>query len=189
MKRLRIGRAQIKDIFWLLIIALIVFTPLGFHLRVQLTRIFAFSPQTISVEERAVLHDLNWHLQSTDGTRLAMESVKGKVVVINFWATWCPPCVAEMPSLNELYNAYSHEVVFVFVAKDKPEKVKAYLKEQGYQFPVYFTLNKPPGLLQSSSLPTTYILSREGEIIVEKTGAADWNSTSTRALLSELLQG
>ena len=188
MKKLQIGRGQIRDILWLLMIVLIVFTPLGFHLRVQLTRVFAFSPSIASVEERAVLDDFNWQLKSRDGSRLSFETVRGKVVVINFWATWCPPCVAEMPSLNALYQSYNDEVVFIFVAEDKAEKVATYLGKHGYNFPVYFSLNTPPNLLQHSGIPATYILSKEGEIRVQKTGAANWNSKNTRALLSELLQ-
>ncbi|MEM8509060.1 MAG: TlpA family protein disulfide reductase [Bacteroidota bacterium] len=189
MKRLKIGRRQIKDILWLLSIALIVFTPLGFQLKVQLTRILAFSPSITSVEERTVLQDFNWHLKSTDGSRFSLASVKGKVVVINFWATWCPPCIAEMPSLNALYKSYNEEVVFIFIAQDKPDRVTEYLEKQGYNLPVYFAQHTPPNLLQHTSIPTTYILSKEGEIIVQETGAADWNSKNTRALLSELLQG
>ena len=189
MKRLRVGRSQIKDVIWILIIAMIVFTPVGFHLRVQLTRLLSFAPQSTSVEERTVLRDFDWYLKDVAGNQLAMESVRGKVIVINFWATWCPPCVAEMPSLNALYKDYKDEVVFLFVAQDDSEKVITYLEKQGYDFPVYFELNAPPNLLQNASIPTTYILSKKGEIVIEKTGAADWNSNSTRSLLSELLQG
>ncbi len=189
MKRIRIGRSQVKNVLWILIIAMIVLTPLGFHFRVQLMRLFSFAPEITSVEERTVLSDFDWHLKEVEGTQLAMESLRGQVVVINFWATWCPPCIAEMPSLNALYNDYKDEVAFIFVARDDSEKVTKFLEKRGYSFPVYFELNAPPDILQNNSIPATYILSRKGEIVVKKIGVADWNSTRIRDLLSELLQG
>ncbi len=189
MKKWSLKRSQIRDVLWILIIGIIVFTPVGFQFRVHLTRWLSLSPQTVSIDERTVLDDFNWQVKDRNGATFSLESVAGKVVVINYWATWCAPCVAEMPSLNTLYQDFGDKVAFVFVARDEKEKVLAFLSEQEYDLPVYFEYGKPPAPLQSASLPTTYILSRDGEIVVEEVGSANWNSSGIRQLLSELLQG
>ena len=91
-----------------------------------------------------------------------MESLKGKVVFINYWATWCPPCIAEMPSLQKLYSEYKDKAVFLFVANDEPDKVGYFMREKGFNFPVYFQVSEPAEELRSKSLPTTFIINSEG---------------------------
>ena len=102
-------------------------------------------------------------------------------------ATWCPPCVAEMPSFLKLYEDYGDKVDFFFVANDKKDKVTAFLQKKGYEFPVYFEKSRGPELLSSNSIPATFILNKSGEIVVDERGVADWNSDSTRALLDTLI--
>jgi thiol-disulfide isomerase/thioredoxin len=129
----------------------------------------------------------DWQLINADGKEINFEMTKGKVVLVNFWATWCPPCVAEMPSLQDLYNDYNEKVEFMFVAQDKVEKVSAFIAKKGYTLPVYYSRTEAPKLLTSKSIPTTYVINKEGKIIVAETGAADWNSDKVRKILDGLL--
>jgi len=110
------------------------------------------------------------------------------VVVVNFWATWCPPCVAELPSLVKLYADYGDNVRFVLVNNEQPQKVSEFLKKKNYSVPVYFEKSRTPEVLRSKSIPATYILNKSGKIVVDEKGAANWDSESTRNLLDQLLE-
>ena len=92
-----------------------------------------------------------------------------------------------MPYLQSLYEDYQNEVAFYFVARDQEEKIDAFMERHGYSFPVYFELVKAPARLESNSLPTTYIIDRSGSKIVDHTGAARWNSASTRQMIDLLI--
>ena len=158
-----------------------MFTPAGLPLRALLIKGVSYITSRvenleIKPEDRMTLQDFDWQLTSTDGNQINLKDFKGKVVLINNWATWCPPCVAEIPSLQKLYDQYKDKVVFLFVAQDKPEKVKRFVEKNNLHIPIYFMMNNMPSQLQSPSIPTTYIIDKKGEIIVKKTGAADWNS-------------
>ena len=170
-----------------------LFTPYGMPVRTGLIRVISLVttrvlPLGIDQEGRERLSAYDWELISRDGIALSMENLKGKVIVINYWATWCPPCIAEMPAFQDLYDAYKKDVVFLFVTNDDREKVERFIKKHGYSLPVYYPRSRPPVDLESSSLPTTYFLDRQGGIAVHKVGAADWKSGRGRRLLDELLE-
>jgi thiol-disulfide isomerase/thioredoxin len=93
-----------------------------------------------------------------------------------------------MPSFQKLYDAYKEEVVFLFVASDKENKVATFLSKNEYSIPVYFEASSRPVEMDSNSLPTTYIINRDSEIVVDKTGAVDWNSGKVKDLLNGLLK-
>lgn len=81
-----------------------------------------------------------------------------------------------MQSLQKLYDSYKNEVVFLFVANDKVEKVNSYMRDHNYTFPVLFETTTTPSELISSNIPTTFIIDKSGNIIMTKKGAANWNS-------------
>ncbi|NND79862.1 MAG: redoxin family protein [Maribacter sp.] len=168
-------------------ILLILFTPVGFHARVFVGRLLATSAAVLKTELQVPVENYNWQLTDANGTNFNFADAKGKVVLINFWATWCPPCVAEMPSLQKLYNDYSDKVIFMFVAQDKVEAVSAFMAKKEYTFPVFYSKTKAPGVLSSKTIPTTYVINKEGKISIAKTGVANWNSDKTRAVLDRLL--
>ncbi|PWL37346.1 thiol-disulfide oxidoreductase [Flagellimonas aquimarina] len=184
---MKISKEQIGNGIWILAIILILFTPVGFHLRVFVGKLFSTSATVIKVEERKMLKNYDWDLVDLNGQRFNFESYKGEVVVVNLWATWCPPCVAELPSLVALHQDYKDEVVFAFVANDKKGKVNSFLKKKNYEIPVFFEASKTPELLVSKSIPATYVISKTGKVVIAEQGVADWNSRSTRDLLNKLI--
>lgn len=186
---MKITKEQIGNAIWILALVLILFTPVGFHVRVWVSKVMAevISADTVEDDEQITLEDYHWNLVDLEGKRIDFQSAKGKVAVVNVWATWCPPCVAEFPKFVDLYADYKDKVVFAFVANDDKEKVEAFLKKKGYQLPVYLQASNAPSALESSTIPATYIISKSGKIVVDERGAANWNSESTRSLLDELV--
>ena len=158
-----------------------------FHLQVAINRVFSFAP---SIEEETELKQLinyNWRLIDSNELSQNFSSSKGKVVFINFWASWCGPCVAEMPSLQKLYTNHKNEVDFYFIARDEQPAIQEFMAKENLDLPVYYELQNPPKILQSNQLPTTYLIDKQGQIWIEKTGAADWNSERVNKLINELV--
>lgn len=177
-----------SNIIFVVLIVLLIFPQTRMPIQVGLQRLISFSPSEIDVEDRTVLNDYQWNLTSLNDERIDFSQSKGKVVLINYWATWCPPCVAEMPDLQELYTAYSDQVDFYFVTSDEKEKLTLFLTKYNYNLPVYIQTEKSPDLLETTSLPTTFLISKTGEIIMRKKGAANWNSDSVHEIIDKLLK-
>ncbi len=184
---MKLRRKQWINIVSIIVIFLILFTPVGFYTRVFVSRLLSTSATVLKTELQMSVKNYEWQLENADGQEFNFAKAKGKVVLVNFWATWCPPCVAEMPSLQGLYNDYNDKVEFMLVAQDNVEKVSAFIAKKGYTLPVYYSKAEAPKLLTSITIPTTYVINKEGSIIVAETGAADWNSDKTRKMLDELL--
>ena len=176
-------------IFWVLIILLLIpTTRTGFLAVVSKVKTAVFQ-SAIKESEGEVLSpdDKTWSLVDLDGNHAQLGDFQGEVILINFWATWCPPCRAEMPSLDKLYADYGSKVKFLIVSNEDPEPLKEYMASKGYGFPVMLTLSAPPEPLKTSSIPTTFILNKKGRIVFNKKGAFDWNSNKVRSFLDTLL--
>ncbi len=117
-------------------------------------------------------------LQTLDGDALSLSDLQGKAVVLNFWATWCPPCRAEMPELQAAYEEYSPGGLVVLGVNQGEDQaaVKAYLEELNLTFPVVLdTQFEASEIYQVNSLPTTFFIDRDGvirEIVVGQMNAA-----------------
>lgn len=184
---MKITKPNRSDLIFLGIILIFLFTPIGTFLKVQFNRLIAFSPSEIEASQREVLSDYNWQLVGQDGQMFDLNEAKGKVILINYWATWCPPCIAEMPYLDELYKDYKDKVVFLFVSNEDASVTQAFLNKKGYVLSAMKPLTSSPKLLETNSLPTTYLIDKKGQIVVKKTGSADWDSQSFRSILDALL--
>jgi thiol-disulfide isomerase/thioredoxin len=131
--------------------------------------------------------DLNLKLIDAEGKTKSLEEFKGKVIFLNFWATWCPPCIAEMPSINKLHKEMGDEVAFVLLSFDDDfEKAKAFDKRKGYDLPIYAPASNLPTMLQSSSLPTTYVIDTKGNLALTHKGMADYYNEDFIEFLNEL---
>ncbi len=87
----------------------------------------------IDAHNRKEINYTDWHLMAEDGAMLNFKTTKGKVVFINFWATWCPPCIAEMPSLERLYHQYQKDVVFLFITTDALSHIQDFKIKNNYE--------------------------------------------------------
>lgn len=122
-------------------------------------------------------------LQDLNGNQVQMADLEGQVVFLNFWATWCGPCKAEMPSIESVYKDMGEEVVFLCVSYEEPEVISKFMNREGYDLPVYFPVNAIPQQLAAEALPTTLIINSEGQIVHRSKGMANWNTDKARELL------
>ncbi len=141
--------------------------------------------------EKMALGKANYNftlLSAKNGNAVSFEQWKGKTIFLNFWATWCPPCIAEMPDIEALFQANNSEkLVLVLIATDKEkEKVVSFLKKKGYEIPVYFLPGALPNEFNSSSIPTTFLISPDGEIVFRHEGMANYNQPHFKKLLNQV---
>jgi thiol-disulfide isomerase/thioredoxin len=132
----------------------------------------------------------DFSLSALEGETGTLSSYKGKVVFLNFWATWCGPCRVEMPSLEAVYNKFSDkglEMLAVNCAEDNAA-VRSFIKNEGFSFPVLLDLD---GRISANygiqSIPTTFLIDRDGMIILRLVGSIDWNTPKIHAALESLL--
>lgn len=139
-------------------------------------------------EESTELADYNFTLIDQNGNRKPFSDFEDKVVFLNFWATWCPPCIAEMPDINELYKEMNSQgVEFILISFDKDfQKAKDFVQKKEFDFPVYQLASPLPNVFESSAIPTTYVISPEGKIVVRKSGMAKYNTKKFKSFLEEL---
>jgi thiol-disulfide isomerase/thioredoxin len=131
--------------------------------------------------------DWNWQLTDLNGNTINFADLKGETIFLNQWATWCPPCRAEMPSIEKLYKKMGGSVTFILLTNESLNVVREYLDKHEYTFPVY--LGRIGGnKMASRTIPATSIIGPDGEIVVHKSGAYNWYSKKVRKLLEKTLK-
>lgn len=124
--------------------------------------------------------DYNFSIKDLNGSKIPFEQFKGKVVFLNMWATWCGPCRAEMPSIQSLYEKVkSDSIVFVMLSWDRDSdksKIEKYIEKNSYTFPVYQRSSYLPDNLEVPSIPTTFIISKDGKVIQKEVGVRNYDS-------------
>lgn len=130
-------------------------------------------------------------LQDLEGKGHSLSDLKGTVVFLNFWATWCPPCRAEMPSMqaiNEELGDENFTMVGINLQEDKGT-VEEFLKNNGYTFPIWLDTNGRvgSGIYGVQGIPTTYIIDKEGLIVARLVGTREWNTPEFKGLLRDLI--
>lgn len=132
-----------------------------------------------------------FQMKSLSGKTVSLESMKGKVIFMNIWATWCLPCIAEMPNIQSLYEKIgSEKIAFVMLSVDKggSDKVKKFIDKKGFTFPVYMPASAIPNEFASQAIPTTFIISPEGKIVSRHEGMAEYDTKEFREFLLGLAQ-
>jgi thiol-disulfide isomerase/thioredoxin len=134
--------------------------------------------------------DYGLALETMDGLPYDAAPLKGRTVFLNYWATWCGPCRAEMPSIERLHaKTKDLGVVFLLVSEEKRDKISEYLLKSALSAPVFRATGARPSAYRTSGIPATFILSADGRIAFRHTGAAKWDDESTLAFLRSLPPG
>lgn len=133
--------------------------------------------------------DYNFTIKDLKGNIISFDQYKSKVVFINLWATWCGPCKAEMPGIQSLSEKLRNEPIeFVMISIDKAAalpKVNNYLTANQYTFPVFMPSGSLPAQLQVPSIPTTFIISKDGKILIKEVGTRNYDTKKVADFLIE----
>jgi peroxiredoxin len=135
----------------------------------------------------------DFQLEDTKGNKVALSDLRGKVVMVNFWATWCPPCIEEMPSMERLHEVMAGED-FVMLAINTEQNgrtiVPEFLQKTPYTFPILYD---DKGVVQKLygvyKFPESFIVGKDGKVVEKVVGPLDWSSTKTIKYLKGLTKG
>jgi thiol-disulfide isomerase/thioredoxin len=181
---------KISDFVFIILLLALLVPQSRTALIVGVKRLTAFSPGIIKNDERQQLQEMDyyWELDSLSGESLNLVDFAGKTLFINQWATWCPPCIAEMPSIDKLFLQLKNDadVVFIIVTNEKIPVVREFMNEHDYSFSVFFARSKTPDALYSPSIPTTFVISPDGEIVLKEVGAKKWHGEETVKFIQSL---
>ncbi|NPA46474.1 MAG: TlpA family protein disulfide reductase [Chlorobi bacterium] len=151
--------------------------------RIQIEGLERKASEQIPLDTR----DWQWKLADASDRITPLSEYQGQVILINFWSVGCPPCVAELPSLEELYKEYGDRVVFLFVSYDSPQRALGFLENKHIDIPVVFPVSAVPPKMKTGVIPTTVIIDKSGKIRTRKTGAMNWTSGKVKRFLDKLL--
>ena len=139
-------------------------------------------------KEQAFNYDFT--VKDLEGNKLEMKDLKGKVIFLNLWATWCGPCRVEMPSIQNLYTSVDKDkIAFVILSLDQEGqhgKIVQFINDKQFTFPVYQPASPLPNLLRVNTIPTTFIISPDGKVKSKKVGMANYDTDEMREFLKEL---
>lgn len=179
----------VTDILFVVLAALLLMPATRKPVSSFIIRIVSFPPSTLKASQRFTISPeaKQWEISDLSGKTVRFDQLLDKPVFVNFWATWCPPCMAELPGIQELYEQYKNKVNFVFLSDEDPNTITTFISKHQYQDMPFYRYNRVPGDFSSSSIPATFIISREGKVVLEKKGAARWDSERVKTLLNKLL--
>lgn len=190
------SRSRLRTwIEWGLIVGLFLFlqfTPQGKQVLGLLQRgVLAtglIQPDIEFAEENDLPASYDVHLETLDGEPVSLESMRGKVIFMNLWATWCAPCIAEMPYIQSLYeDVASEDIVFVMISLDESaETALRFVERRNFSFPVYRPTAALPEPYSSRTIPTTYVISADEKVATVHTGMANVDTPEFRAFLRSL---
>ena len=127
-----------------------------------------------------------------EGKDVSLSAFRGHVVLLNFWATWCPPCVAEMPDLERLYREFKAEglvILAVSIDVEGQKVVAPFWEKTGLTFPSLLDPSREVATRYGAwALPTSFLINPEGEVIARIPGPREWHSDKARAVFKNLLQ-
>ena len=134
----------------------------------------------------------DFKLRDLGGHEVSLSSLRGKVVFLNLWATWCEPCRREMPSIEKLYEKFGKDKSFVILAvsedSDGSKAVAPYVKQSGYKFEILLDPRNDVGEAYNvSGIPETFVIDRDGRIVAHHLGPYDWANPDIRDALQELI--
>ena len=125
-----------------------------------------------------------------DNNIFNIQKFKGKNLFINYWATWCNPCLAEMPYMVELYEKYKNEkdIIFLFLSREELKTIKNYIpKDENLQRLPLYKIITDDEFFATSGIPTTFIIDSGGEVLVKDLGTAFWNDKSVFTFIDSLI--
>lgn len=187
---MKLRKIKIGDALFLVLLALLLIPQTRTPIQVALNqlKVAVWSPGVESEEGQEKVPPFAYRVKDLQGNSVSFGVGQGTITFVSYWATWCPPCIAELPSIQELHADYGQAVQFLLLTQEDAATVGPFLKRKGWELPVYLPQMAPPEALQENSIPTNFLIDGQGNIVIKETGAADWNSAKVRNLLDQMLQ-
>ncbi len=179
----------VTDFLFILFVLLLLIPGTRREIAPVFIRITSFAPSQLSQNEQFEISQQTkaWKVIDRKGQSLAFDKMLDKPVFVNFWATWCPPCRAELPGISALYDEYKGRVHFLLLSNESFDKINIFAHDHQYENLPFYRYNAVPKEFSSRSIPTTFIVSQKGKVVLSKKGAARWKSDKVRKLLDYLL--
>ncbi|QQL48761.1 TlpA family protein disulfide reductase [Mucilaginibacter ginkgonis] len=182
-------RSNVLNAIFIIVLAVFVlYLPTRVMLMRGLMKIGLFNP-SVSTETDHPVQAGDVVFQDSAGKQISLSSLKGKVVFINFWATWCPPCIAELPSIDDLHTKLKDNQNIVFIAVDADAdfgRSLPFIAKHGYHVPLFIPVSTVPQSLMGNAIPATVVIDKQGMIMFRHDGAANYSGTKFRDFLTAL---
>lgn len=162
-------------------------TPLGYHGKVLLNRLIAPNPVIASTSQPTYISSYNWKLKDENWDYFNFEKEKNKIVFINFWASWRLPSAAELKDIQNLYDEFKDQISFYIITDEERPPVEEFMSKNKFTFPVTYQIIGEPAPLTIPEPPSTYILDRDGKVVVDHNGIADWDSNEFKEFIKGLI--
>jgi len=186
----RSKRMKRKTVYTLFVIALVlsfVVTPLGDFSIELLNKWFAKTPTIISTENRRKIESYDWKLKDAEWDYFNFNKAKGKVVLINFWASWNLPSRAQLDDIQEMYDQYKGKIEFYIITDEERADPEEMMNRKGYTFPITYRIIGEPSPFKLLEPSGTYLLDSDGSIIIHQTEISDWDNEKVTDFLDSLL--
>lgn len=170
-----------KNIIYIILILVLSAFVLIKPLRDFVTEQIAMSPTVEKINNDTMLSDtvLDVDLKGINTSSTNLKNLRGKVLFLNFWGTWCPPCRTEWPTIQKLYDLRKDKLEFALIAmQDQEDAVMKFLKENNYTVPVYIAESPLDPKILPSAFPTTYLVAKDGRILKKEDSSIDWSKES-----------
>lgn len=173
-----------KNILNIIVIAFIAVLVLFPEVKLKLKDLFF---PVAAIENAVTLQDsdMDIELKGINAPNTNLKNLKGdKLIFLNFWGTWCPPCREEWPTIQKLYDSKKGKIDFVLIAmQDEEEKVVKFMKDNKYSVPVYIAQSPISNTVLPKVFPTTFLLDKNGRILLKEDVSKDWNSKSVHQFI------
>jgi thiol-disulfide isomerase/thioredoxin len=131
--------------------------------------------------------DYNWKIYNLNGKEVSLSEFKGKTIFLNFWATWCGPCIAEMPKIQKLYDSLKNEnIAFILVSDEDSVTVQKFINDKQFTFPIFLHKKEVPEVFHTVGIPVTFVINKDGAIVFKHLGSAKWDDETSLHFLRGL---
>lgn len=161
-------------------------TPLGFEAKVLLQRIFAGRVEVLP-QGKTYKIDPDWRLKDRDNRQFSFEKSNGRVRLVYFWSSWRTNSLADLESLQKLYNQYGNQVDFYVITNELPEPVEKTLHDRKLTLPITYLIIGEKMPFDPETIPSGYIIDKNNVVRAQTHESANWNSIQIKELLTQLL--
>lgn len=185
---MKIKRKTVLNILLFALVLSFFVTPLGHFGKVILNRFFATSPDIIKEDARKKLTSYNWRLKDANWDFFNFDRSKGKVIFINFWASWKLPSEAEFRGIQKLYDAYGDQVDFYIITNEERPPVEEFMQLKNFTFPITYLIIGEPAPLDILEPPGSYVIDKSGYIVINENDIVDWDTIKVWDLMADLVK-